>query len=416
MEPKTKRFPYWIQLTIVLCLGWIVMWVYRQSLPTVFPEMALSLQLNPNTANAQLGLIVTCFFAAYTIMQFPSGVLVDKYGQKKILIPGFLLFLIAPFIIVSTTSINMIYLASIFAGAGCGSYYSVAYSLVKDNIALKNRSLATAIINSGTGLGMAVTLIGASYIVKTAGYPWQTTMYISGAFIFVLIIAFVLIIKHKNTDDNNETHNENSQAQAATPQGSSSSFSGLFSAKMISMYIIYFATCYGYYMIVTWLPTFLQTERGFKGAAIGFSAALVAISSIPAALIFSRLADKYDSKKAQFIIGLEIAATIMLFCIVLFKNETLLLVSLVLYGFLGKLAVEPILISYLGEIAPKQGYGKTLGLFNTFGIGSAIVAPPLTGFIIDTTHSQLLAFYVAVGILIFSIIAFILFGRKIVNH
>lgn len=414
MNAKASKIPYWISLTIVLCSGWMVMWVYRQSLPTVFPEMGVSLGLNPSTAKTQLGLIVTCFFAAYTLMQFPSGVLVDRFGQKKILIPGFILFLIAPFIIVSTDNINTIYLASIFAGAGCGSYYSVAYSLVKDNIGPDKRSLATAIINSGTGLGMAITLIGASYLVKTAGYPWQTTMYIAGTLIFFILVAFLVVIKNKQNLSNQAPLTK--QHIAPHVDETKSSFMCLFSRKMISMYAIYFATCYGYYMIVTWLPTFLQTERGFQGTAIGFSAALVAISSIPAALIFSRLADKYATQKAAFIIGLEIAATLMLICIVLFENETLLVVSLILYGFLGKLAVEPILISYLGEIAPKQGYGKTLGLFNTFGIGSAIVAPPLTGFIIDTTGSQLLAFYVAVGILIFSIIIFMLFGRKIATH
>ncbi len=52
---------------------------------------------------------------------------------------------------------------------------------------------------------------------------------------------------------------------------------------------------YAYYMTVTWLPN-LGTERGFQGVAIGFSS-LVAFASIPGALFFSRLADKYMHKK-----------------------------------------------------------------------------------------------------------------------
>ena len=50
-------------------------------------------------------------------------------------------------------------------------------------------------------------------------------------------------------------------------------------------------------MTVTWLPNFLGTERGFQGVAIGFSSSLVAFASIPGALFFSRLADKYMHKK-----------------------------------------------------------------------------------------------------------------------
>ena len=39
-------------------------------------------------------------------------------------------------------------------------------------------------------------------------------------------------------------------------------------------------------MIVTWLPSFLVTEKGFEQGSVGYVAALVAISAVPGALIF----------------------------------------------------------------------------------------------------------------------------------
>lgn len=94
------------------------------------------------------------------------------------------------------------------------------------------------------------------------------------------------------------------------------------------------------------------------------SSSLVAFASIPGALFFSRLADKYMHKKVQFIVVLEFLATAMLLLTVQVSNATLLLIALIMYGFLGKLAVEPIIISWLGENAPKIGIGTTLGVFN----------------------------------------------------
>ncbi len=122
---------------------------------------------------------------------------------------------------------------------------------------------------------------------------------------------------------------------------------------MLFTYVLYFATCYAYYMTVAQLPNFLGTERGFQGVAIGFSSSLVAFGY--GALFFSRLADKYMHKNATFIVILEVLAALMLLVTVQATNSTFLMIALILYGFLGKLAVEPIIISWLGEMCPKVG-------------------------------------------------------------
>ncbi|MGS9064393.1 MFS transporter, partial [Salmonella enterica subsp. enterica serovar Infantis] len=66
----------------------------------------------------------------------------------------------------------------------------------------------------------------------------------------------------------------------------------LFSGLLCSVYFLYFFTCYGYYLIVTWLPSYLQTERGFDVGAIGLASALVAVVGVPGALFFSHQKDK----------------------------------------------------------------------------------------------------------------------------
>ena len=186
----------------------------------------------------------------------------------------------------------------------------------------------------------------------------------------------------------------------------------LFSLKMITAYLLYFGTCYGYYMVVTWLPSFLQEERGFQGLAIGFSSALVAFSAIPGALFFSRLSDKHRNKKITFIFGLEIAAALMLLLTVLAPSSGILLVALILYGLLGKLAVEPIIISYIADSASKENYGTTFGVFNFFGMSSSVIAPALTGFISDNTGSKIMGFYISAIILVITTISFVMVNKN----
>lgn len=386
---------YWKKIVVVLCLGWAVIWIYRTVLTPIFPEIQQTIGAH---SNAEMGLIASFYFFAYTGMQIPAGILVDKFGKKVVLIPGFCLFIIATLLIGNATSLTMVYAGSLLAGMGCGSYYGSAYSLSSENIPLERRGLATAVINSGSALGMAIGLIASSLLVKSFNMNWQIMLFIITGLLVVMTLVFAMVIKGSQ-----------SQAPAAVSQTVASTAaepeedgqaSGLFSLRMISAYAMYFATCYGYYMIVTWLPSFLQQERGFEGVAIGFSSALVAFASVPGALFFSRMSDRFRNKKVQLIIFLELCAAVMLVCTVISPDSTMLLISLILYGLLGKLAVDPIMISFVADNAPKKGYGTSFGVFNFFGMSSSVIAPFLTGVISDSTGSKVMGFYISAAILL----------------
>lgn len=392
---------YWQQLVIMLCLGWTVIWVYRSALSPIFPELSAS--LGGNISDSALGAIASFYFFAYTGMQIPAGILVDKYGKKVVMIPGFLLFAVATVLIANASSIGMIYAGSLLAGIGCGTYYGSAYSLSSENIASEHRGLATAIINSGSAVGMGIGLILSSLLVKQMNLPWQTMMYLVTALLLVLTFVFMKFIRSTPT----VKVETKTAAEKQTPKAKGS-VKRLFAPNMLACYILYFATCYGYYMVVTWLPSFLQQERGFEGVAIGFAAALVAFASIPGALFFSRLSDKFRTKKIQFIVALELLAAGMLILTVMAPNSGILLVGLILYGLLGKLAVEPIIISYIGDIAPKTGYGTTFGVFNFFGMSSSVLAPWLTGIISDVTGSKVNGFYIAAIIMVVGTLLFLI--------
>ncbi|HFO0259600.1 TPA: MFS transporter [Serratia marcescens] len=386
---------YWKKIVVVLCLGWAVIWIYRTVLTPIFPEIQQTIGAH---SNAEMGLIASFYFFAYTGMQIPAGILVDKFGKKVVLIPGFCLFIIATLLIGNATSLTMVYAGSLLAGMGCGSYYGSAYSLSSENIPLERRGLATAVINSGSALGMAIGLIASSLLVKSFNMNWQIMLFIITGLLVVMTLVFAVVIKGSQPQAPAAV-SQTAAPTAAEPEEDGQA-SSLFSLRMISAYAMYFATCYGYYMIVTWLPSFLQQERGFEGVAIGFSSALVAFASVPGALFFSRMSDRFRNKKVQLIIFLELCAAVMLVCTVISPDSTMLLISLILYGLLGKLAVDPIMISFVADNAPKKGYGTSFGVFNFFGMSSSVIAPFLTGVISDSTGSKVMGFYISAAILL----------------
>lgn len=412
MEINKERggLAYWKQIIILMCSGWVTIWIYRAALSPVYPQINES--LGGNISDTALGSIASFYFFGYVIMQIPAGFLVDKIGKKTVLLPGFVVFALAALLISQASSISMIYTGSFLAGIGCGSFYGSAYSLTSQNIPKEKKSFSTAIVNSGSAVGSGFGMILSSFIVIQMNMPWQTMMYLSAFLIVCMTIAFALVIR-SNKEDVAFLESQAAAEEETTDQPKEKvSLSTLFSLRMLFTYVLYFATCYAYYMTVTWLPNFLGTERGFQGVAIGFSSSLVAFASIPGALFFSRLADKYMHKKVTFIVILEVLAALMLLVTVQATNSTFLMIALILYGFLGKLAVEPIIISWLGENAPKVGVDTTLGVFNFFGMMSSVIAPTLTGSISDATGSKVMGFYIAIILLIGGTFLFLTVNSK----
>jgi len=412
MEINKERggLAYWKQIIILMCSGWVTIWIYRAALSPVYPQINES--LGGNISDTALGSIASFYFFGYVIMQIPAGFLVDKIGKKTVLLPGFVVFALAALLISQASSISMIYTGSFLAGIGCGSFYGSAYSLTSQNIPKEKKSFSTAIVNSGSAVGSGFGMILSSFIVIQMNMPWQTMMYLSAFLIVCMTIAFALVIR-SNKEEVAFLESQAAAEEETTDQPKEKvSLSTLFSLRMLFTYVLYFATCYAYYMTVTWLPNFLGTERGFQGVAIGFSSSLVAFASIPGALFFSRLADKYMHKKVTFIVILEVLAALMLLVTVQATNSTFLMIALILYGFLGKLAVETIIISWLGENAPKVGVGTTLGVFNFFGMMSSVIAPTLTGSISDATGSKVMGFYIAIILLIGGTFLFLTVNSK----
>ncbi|WP_430603437.1 hypothetical protein IGJ02_000906 [Enterococcus sp. DIV0724b] len=393
------QMPYWKQIIYILTIGWIVIWIYRTILTPIYPIIS---DYFGGATDAELGHISSFYFLGYVCMQIPSGVLVDKLGKKQILIPGFLLFGLGALVVGLAQNIGIVFVGSVLAGLGCGTYYGVAYSLTAEYVPVSKRSLSTAIVNSGTAIGSGLGLISSSYLVGTGVLPWQALIFATIVLILLAVTMFLYFIRLEKPNKAINTKSEKKKTM---------SFRALFKPRMVSAYILYFSTLYTYYLIDTWLPNFLETEKGFSGTSVGLASSLVFFTAIPGALIFSRIADRIPMKKVQMIILLELLAASVLFITVTTTSQTILVIGIMAYGFFGKLAVEPIIISWLGESAPRGSIATMYGVFNFFGMSASVIVPSLTGKISDITGSKLYAFYLAILIIGIGTFLFYLINR-----
>ncbi|WP_077604609.1 MFS transporter [Oceanobacillus sojae] len=403
MDKTIKSDPnYYKKIIVALCLGWVAIWIYRTILTPIYPQIQESLG---DVTGTQMGLVASVYFFAYTGMQIPSGILVDKFGQKRVLVPAFIAFAIAAVIIGTSSTIMQVYLGSLIAGISTGSYYGAAFSLSAKHTPKDKKSFANAIINSGSALGMIIGLIGSSVLVGGLQIQWNYTLFITAIIIVAVTFVFMLFIKQDKVSVNKEDEVEEKKEAAQSANTSSES---LFAPKQLVIYFVYFATCYGYYMIVTWLPSFLVSEKGFDQGSVGYVAALVAVTAVPGALLFTKYIDKNAHMRLRLILLLLIAASVTIGLTVFAPNPPVLYVALILYGLLGKLAIDPVLITYVSDSVSGDKVARALTLFNFFGMSSSVIAPALTGYIGDVAGSQVLAFYIATILLALAAVLFFL--------
>jgi MFS family permease len=137
------------------------------NLTPAFPKMIQELHIPPSA----IGLIITSFTLPGVLLTPVMGVLADRWGRKKILIPSLLLFGVAGTICFWVKNYNLLLVLRVLQGAGGAALGSLNLTLIGDLYHGKERatlmgynssvlSIATA---SYPVIGGTLTLIGWNY-------------------------------------------------------------------------------------------------------------------------------------------------------------------------------------------------------------------------------------------------------------
>lgn len=104
------------------------------SIDALLPALEqIGLSLNIKQASSDNQLLVTMIFLGLGFGQLISGPISDSLGRKPIIYGGFLLFVIASFICVSATSIEMMVFGRILQGIGLSAPRTISIAMVRDS-------------------------------------------------------------------------------------------------------------------------------------------------------------------------------------------------------------------------------------------------------------------------------------------
>lgn len=391
---------YWIKIVVLFTLGWLVIYATRQVLAPLIPTIMEEF----NLSNSQAGNIMSIFFIGYTLSQVPSGIIGDKVGRKTMVIIGTIGFGIFAALTGMMTTYILFIVAWFLVGLFQGMYYGPQYALSSEAIPPERITLGSALINSGMAFGTSIGMYISTITVFDMGLDWKWPFIIISIPVILLGIVMMFLVKERAPHIEAMKLQEKESGREVVVEEKLKIIDLFKKRNLILAFITIFCSIYGFFVILTWLPTYLLNERGVQGSDVAFVTSLVPWAAIPGSLILSWISDKLGRRKPVLLVMLPVAFISMI-SIVFFDSMTVLYVALILYGLFGKISTNPVLIAVVADTAPRVGLSTSFGVYNFIGMSASILAPGLTGWITDVSGSFNMAFYVAAGFTLVGIIA-----------
>lgn len=139
------------------------------SITPAFPQMSEALKISPKN----IGLLITVFTFPTVILGPIIGILADRFGRKKILVPSLFLFGVAGAACAFENDFNLLLLMRFLQGIGAASLLSLGVTLIGDLYTGVQRATAMGYNASVSSIGTALyPTIGGALAVMGWHYPF----------------------------------------------------------------------------------------------------------------------------------------------------------------------------------------------------------------------------------------------------
>jgi MFS family permease len=135
-------------------------------------------KLDGGSNHTLIGVALGAYGLMQVLLQLPFGMASDKYGRKKVIYIGLILFAIGSSVAAMSHDIYIVIIGRAIQGAGAIS--AVVTALVADSTREEHRTKAMAMIGATIGLTFAVSLVAAPLLNQLIGVPgifWLTVKY-----------------------------------------------------------------------------------------------------------------------------------------------------------------------------------------------------------------------------------------------
>jgi MFS family permease len=349
-------------------------------------------------------------------MQFPSGLLADRFGMARTITGGILLAGIASALLAVTQSFIALLVGASVIGIGTGSYKTVGIKLItvlyEDHQGFSLGTMDTVGMFGGV---VAPAVVG---VALSARAPWRLLFLASAGVSIGLAVLFYRLTTRRLDDVHGSSSGEETDPDPETPgDGRDDERSGVGSEQSYRQVLFepYFAAfvLLNALFTFTWggfssfLPLYLIQVKGFStGLASLLYSGLFIVGVVQ--VVTGELSDRIGQLRIIVATVVLVTGTAVM---LLAASSTLVIVGLVLVLGLGFHGIRPPRDSYLMELIPVSVGGGVLGIVRTVLAGVAAAAPAIVGFLSDIVNMTF-----AFVVLLAAVVLALLIGTGLLVH
>lgn len=394
-------------IAILLGVGVLVNYFDRVNLSVAHD----ALQHRFGMSDIAFGFLLSSYNWTYAAMQLPSGALLDRFGVRRVMLVAILLWTIASGLAAIAPTLVFLFAARFLLGIGEAPTFPASAKAIGLWFPEHARGVPTATFDATAKLsiGLGTPILGLILIHYGLRANFATTAVLS------LLYAGLFALVYRDPKNAETIRSEDSPENTGLPMRL---MRFLTQRKILGAALGSGAYNYCFYLLLTWLPVYLQ--QGLKMTAHN----AVLLSAVPwlfAALVgfgiggvlvdyLLRHGRNADLVRRGVLVG---GTSLGLFVLapVYLKEPRAVLICLTL-ALSGLSAASPVVWTLPSLLAPHGGTGRVGSILNLSNQIAGIAAPIVTGYISSRTHSFSGAFMVAGAILVVGVGSYLfLLGR-----
>jgi MFS family permease len=386
-------------IALLLGLGVLVNYFDRVNLTVSHDALVSEFQISDVT----FGLLLGAYNWTYALCQLPSGVLLDRFGVRRVGCVSTLLWSIASFAAAITRSMAGFFGARLLLGIGEAPTFPANAKAIGHWFPPRERSLATSCFDGAAKFASAIGVPLIGLLLLRIG--WRLSFAATGLISFLYFLLFVGAYRDPEKGWTTQS--------AARPDARVSLGYLLRRKKMIGLALGFGSYNYVFYLLLTWLPVYLSRAlhidlaHSFLYTGVPWLVATATDVLIGGLLVDTLIRKGWNADRVRRVVlvgGTAMGLGILGAARAHTPGQALFWISVSIGGLS---AASPVGWSVPSLIAPGNSVGKLGGIMNFSNQISGIAAPLITGYLVSGRQSFAGAFFVAAAYLVIGIASYI---------
>jgi ACS family glucarate transporter-like MFS transporter len=387
----------WFILAMIF-IATVFNYVDRATLSIAAPSMRHDLGFDALT----MGIAFSAFGWAYTAMQIPGGLVLDRFGARTVLGISLILWsaltFAQGFVHLFASAFVALFALRFLMGIAESPAFPCNSRLTVMWFPSAERGLATSAFQLAQYFALAV--FTPVMTVTVSRWGWHYVFYTTGAVGVLLGFWWLKSVREPQRDHRvSAAELEYIAAGGGLPTLGDSPQPFRWeqvraiaaNRMMIGIYIGQFCLTSITWFFLTWFPTYLIEAKGMSILKVGMVAALPAVAGCVGGLVGGLWSDWMlkrgfsltASRKTPIICGLVLSSTIV---VANYVHSTFIVILVMSIAFFAK-GVGNLGWCIVGDVSPKHAMGISGGIFNLCGNLASIVTPLAIGWMIKSTGS-----------------------------